>query len=140
MGRVTLSRFGKWSTFLLDLFEKIADHINRPLSERTAHIDLGKPCVQIGTAGSKECRALLAHFLTTTVPANREALLCHACGVRRCSSPYHLYWGTSSENLKDAYSCGVRPAVGFALLDRESLAAVSSKGGKATWAKIKMAL
>jgi len=26
---------------------------------------------------------------------------CHRCGVRRCVSPFHLYWGSPRENARD---------------------------------------
>jgi len=118
------------------IFEDIADHIKRPLDARMAHVDLSSPCFVIGT-GSRECRGLLAYFLATTVPRRREALLCHACAEAACSNPRHLYWGTASENLKDAYAAGVRMPAGFALFDRERLLAASSKGGKAGKSKPK---
>jgi hypothetical protein len=117
----------------LFIFDSIAKHMEKPLADRMAHVDLAQPCVEIGT-NSRECRALLAFILRTTVPRGREALLCHACGNGGCSNPKHLYWGTSSENLRDAYAAGTRTPgrQGFASLDRERLMAASSKGGKAT--------
>ena len=114
----------------LSIFEDIAEYMKRPLDARMAHVDLSLPCFLIGT-GSRECRGLLAYFLATTVPTRREALLCHACAEAACSNPRHLYWGTASENLRDAYAAGTRSPAGFALFDRERLLAASSKGGKA---------
>src|SRR5882724_1449359 len=113
------------------VFELIADHMKKPIELRMAHVNLADPCMQIGTASSRECRGLLAYFLGTTVPTKREALLCHACGHGTCSNPRHLYWGMPSENLRDASAAGMRAPAGFALFDRARLLAVSRKGGKA---------
>lgn len=75
--------------------------------ERQSHLDLKSDCIEIG-GSSKEFRGLLAHFLKTTIPSTNKIFLCHACNNGKCSNPKHLYWGTPSENLKDAIDCGAR--------------------------------
>lgn len=88
------------------MFEPMASYIQRPLADRRAHLKLTEACVEIGTTYSREYRGLLAHFLKTTLPLKKEAVLCHACHNSGCSNPRHLYWGTFSDNLNDAVANG----------------------------------
>lgn len=72
---------------------------------RTKHLDLNSACIEIG-GNSIQFRGLLAHHLGTTIPKAKTAQCCHACNNAKCSNPLHLYWGTYSENLIDAYKNG----------------------------------
>lgn len=83
-------------------FEDIYIYIKRPLHDRKSHINLGIPCIRIGGRISTEFRGLLAHTLKTTIPKGMGAVyLCHACNVKDCSNPKHMYWGTPTENNAD---------------------------------------
>lgn len=74
--------------------------------QRQKHLKLNEKCLYIGTRGSRECRALLAHYLGTTIPHGTNAVLAHACNHSLCSNPRHIYWATWSENVNDAFNCG----------------------------------
>lgn len=57
-------------------------------------------------------KSVRAHRLA--VAAFKEGIpdgmsVCHACDVRRCCNPDHLWIGTHSENLKDAVNKGFTP-------------------------------
>ena len=80
--------------------------MTRPLEERRSHLKLEESCIEIGGKSSGEYRGLLAHFTHTTIPMNREAVLCHACENYKCSNPCHLYWGTQSENILEGRRSG----------------------------------
>lgn len=88
------------------MFQDIVSYMQKTLSERTEHIRQHESCIEIGGIGSQEFRGLIAHFLKTTMPRRKTAILCHYCGNGRCSNPHHLYWGTESENAKDAIRHG----------------------------------
>lgn len=92
------------------MFEDINEYIKKTKEERQSHLDLSSSCIEIGT-NSYQCRALLAHELQTVLPKGRKILLCHACNNDKCSNPKHLYWGTSSENSRDAIDCGARKSI-----------------------------
>lgn len=79
----------------------ILEYMQLSREQRQYHLKFTEPCIKIGTKNSGECRALLAHFLGTTVPNTRKIHLCHACNEKTCSNPKHLYWGTFSENAYD---------------------------------------
>lgn len=68
--------------------------------DRRSHLQLSEPCVERG-GSSTMCRGLLAHVLDTTIPKGLKTVLCHACHNGACCNPYHLYWGTSAENIFD---------------------------------------
>ena len=90
---------------MLDIYE----YIKRPKAERQSHLQLTDPCIDRGgatTYSSFQCRALLAHVLDTTLPVGGKIHLCHACKTKRCSNPYHLYWGSASENHLDRMANG----------------------------------
>ena len=87
------------------MFENIEQYMLKSAEERKSHLDLSVACIEIG-GGSQQFRGLLAHYLKTTLSTSRHAILCHACHSAKCSNPKHLYWGTYSENLKDAEENG----------------------------------
>jgi hypothetical protein len=89
------------------MFELIENYIKKSKEERTSHLDLSEPCIEIG-GNSIEFRGLLAHHLKTEIPTGKKVLCAHACNNGKCSNPRHLYWGTYSENLIDAQNAGVR--------------------------------
>lgn len=70
---------------------------------RTAHIDMSEPCFERG-GNSTAHRGILAQYLGTNLPDKID--LCHNCGNGKCSNPKHLYWGTRTENVKDAQRHG----------------------------------
>lgn len=84
---------------------KIEDYILLTKSERQSHLKLNEFCVERG-CNSEQCRGLLAHILNTTVPKGHRIQACHACHNEKCNNPFHLYWGTPSENRQDAIACG----------------------------------
>lgn len=88
------------------MLEKIEDHIIRPKSYRQRLLRLNEPCDIRGSDRAYKCHALLAYILGTTIPKGRKIQCCHACHNNFCSNPYHLYWGTVTENHQDAYSNG----------------------------------
>lgn len=78
-------------------------YMKRTQQERQEHLRLEESCVDRG-GNPTQFRGLLAQFLNTSFPHKRNIHLCHACNNGFCSNPYHLYWGTSSENIKDMHS------------------------------------
>lgn len=40
------------------------------------------------------------------IPHGKE--ICHACDVRACVNPHHIYLGTRSDNMRDAWERGKR--------------------------------
>ena len=83
------------------MFQDIKQYITKTREERQNHLDLTEPCIVLG-GGSGECRALLAHYLKTTIPIHQKIHLCHACHNHYCSNPKHIYWGTYLDNARDA--------------------------------------
>jgi hypothetical protein len=71
---------------------------------RQTHLDLNEKCLERGGISTNH-RGVLAQFLNTPI-YGRPADLCHACHNDKCSNPKHLYWGTRSENIKDAQNNG----------------------------------
>lgn len=88
------------------MFEDIYYYMEKPLSERQAHLRLEEPCVMIGGTNSSHFRGLLAHALKTTIPSGMKIYLCHACNVHLCSNTNHLYWGWAKENTADTKKAG----------------------------------
>lgn len=82
----------------------IQEYIRRSREERMAHIDLMKPCYEIG-GNSTQFKAALAYRLGTTIPSGR-IMLCHACNNGACSNLKHLYWGTDADNNFDRVEFG----------------------------------
>jgi hypothetical protein len=92
----------------------IEDYMLLSQAERQKHLRLDEPCVERGGAKiytegkqlSSACKILLAHIFNTTMPIGMKIFVCHACHNHKCSNPHHLYWGTNSENMKDARKSG----------------------------------
>ena len=82
----------------------LSEYMNLTREIRRQHINLSKPCVEMG-GSSRSSRALLGMYLGTTCEGQgmKTGLLCHACGNEGCSNPEHLYWGSSSDNSIDKY-------------------------------------
>jgi hypothetical protein len=89
-------------------FIDISVYMLRTREERRKHLRLDEDCIEIGlsrSGNSTTCRALLAHFLGTTI-GRRLDFVCHACNNEKCSNPVHLYWGTPQDNIIDSKECG----------------------------------
>ena len=120
------------------MFEKIETYILKEKSERIKHIDLFEKCIEIGGIDSREYRALLAHYVKTTIPSGYKIILCHKCNNGKCSNPKHLYWGTPKENTQDSIENGTH-VNGWKIFEEkigkeEAIKfrkEISSKGGKA---------
>ena len=80
------------------------EYIKLPLSVRQEHLDLKSDCLERGGT-SQHHKGVLAHALGTAIHG-KPVDLCHACHNPKCSNPYHLYWGTRSENVKDSIANG----------------------------------
>lgn len=85
----------------------IEQYIQLPLEQRKAHLKLTEPCLERGGPKRRgnlsiQCRALVAHVLGTSIPHGHKIQVCHACNNSECSSPDHLYWGTTSDNWQDS--------------------------------------
>lgn len=83
----------------------IEEYMLKSKSDRQNHLRLNEACIERG-GNSVQCRALLAHVLDTTIPRGAKVNLCHACHNDKCNNPNHLYWGTASENIRDAFDNG----------------------------------
>ena len=119
------------------MYEDIHQHMQRPLEERQKHILLDEPCIEIG-GHSSSCKALLAHYIFTTIPKGKQIHVCHLCGNGKCTNVKHLYWGTPSENAQDAKRHGAKSVTQRTKEKygeeayREMRRQWSSKGGKAS--------
>jgi hypothetical protein len=82
----------------------LSDYMELPREVRKQHLDLSKPCVEMG-GSSRSSRALLGMFLNTTCEGlgMKTGYLCHACGNEKCSNPEHLYWGSATDNSIDKF-------------------------------------
>jgi len=85
--------------------EQIETYILRTKEERQKHLKLDEACIERG-GNSSYCRGLLAHIHDTSIPSGKKIHVCHACHNAKCSNPWHLYWGTSSENRRDFTATG----------------------------------
>jgi hypothetical protein len=90
---------------------QIEEYMQLSKQERQTHLRLNEPCVLRGGGSwvSVYSKGLLAYILDTTIPTGRGAgkvQLCHACHNGECSNPFHLYWGTPSDNVRDAITNG----------------------------------
>ncbi|MBX9732553.1 MAG: hypothetical protein K2X37_00690 [Chitinophagaceae bacterium] len=83
----------------------IEEYILLSKEERQKHLRLDEACIERG-GQSMYCKGLLAHILDTTIPSGKKIYVCHACHNAKCSHPYHLYWGTPSENRQDEIDNG----------------------------------
>lgn len=83
----------------------IDDYMKLSQQERQRHLRLDEDCIMRG-GQSMYLKGLLAHIHGTTIPSGRKVYVCHACHNELCSNPNHLYWGTPSENCRDAISNG----------------------------------
>lgn len=92
------SRHRLWSGYMISM----SDYMTLTKDVRQRHLDLSEPCVIRGTT-STHCRGILSYFLNTELNG-RGVDCCHACHNEACSNPHHMYWGTRSENVKDALS------------------------------------
>lgn len=85
--------------------EQIETYILRTKEERQKHLKLDEACIERG-GNSSYCKGLLAHIHDTSIPSGKKIHVCHACHNAKCSNPWHLYWGTASENRLDANENG----------------------------------
>ena len=111
---------------------------------RKTFLKLNEPCHERGLKYSTQLVALVAYHYDTTMPENgNKIMVCHGCNNSKCSNPNHMYWGTSSDNVKDLYENG-----GVSIYQRtitkygekyakELYKRGSSKGGKANRGKSK---
>lgn len=90
------------------MFQNIRDYMNLSREKRREHLKLDEDCIMIGGSTSVQYKGLLAHFLKTTIPHGfkDKTYLCHACNNSKCSNPFHLYWGTPSDNMLDQKEAG----------------------------------
>ena len=108
----------------------INEYIELTQSERQEHLKLDEPCIERG-GQSMYLKGLLAHILNTTIPSGKRIHVCHACHNADCSNPYHLYWGTPSENRKDALKNGA-PTIWEAMVAKygqEGARAIQKRNG-----------
>lgn len=86
---------------------EIEKYILLPKEERQKHLRLSDHCIERG-GQSTYLKGLLAHLHDTTIPSGKKIHVCHACHNGKCSNPNHLYWGTASENRRDAIANGAK--------------------------------
>ena len=90
---------------------QIEEYMQLSKEERQKHLKLNEACLLRGGGSwvSVYSKGLLAHILDTSIPTGRgkgKVQLCHACHNGECSNPYHLYWGTASDNRQDSIANG----------------------------------
>jgi hypothetical protein len=74
--------------------------------EWTASTTYGYGVVGLGRRkdGTKQAHRVSYEYFYEFVPNGLE--VCHACNNRKCVNPYHLYPGTRSDNMKQAWKDG----------------------------------
>jgi hypothetical protein len=111
----------------------VEEFILLPLVQRQAHLRLYEPCTERGGKrdfNSVYCKGLLAFILDTTIPFKVKIFACHACSNGMCSNPYHLYWGTPTENVIDAILSGANKGVWQHTVDKYGLAEAKRRNQK----------
>lgn len=107
----------------LDIFKKLCENLNRSMWDDIAWSDKkcwiwrggfrGRyPNVSFGGREWPAHRVSAALFLPG-VSLLTEDEICHKCDDTRCINPCHLFAGTHSDNMKDAYLKGRRSSVPF---------------------------
>lgn len=107
---------------MIDIYE----YIQTSKIKRQEHLKLDESCIERG-GNSENARGLLAHVLDTTIPKSHKILLCHACNNGGCNNPNHLYWGTPSENIQDAFDCGNRKKKNIKYVRKKKILQVSEE-------------
>ena len=107
----------------------IDEYILLSKEERQKHLRLDEACIERG-GQSMYCKGLLAHMRNTTIPSGKKVHVCHACHNAKCSNPNHLYWGTPSENRRDAIDNGSHASPYEALVAKVGIEAANLKMGR----------
>jgi hypothetical protein len=107
----------------------IYKYIKLPQEERQAHLKLDDPCIERG-GQSMYLKGLVAHLRDTTIPDGKKIHVCHACHNAKCSNPDHLYWGTASENRRDAWDNGHNKTIWQLTVDKHGLEEAKKMFGK----------
>jgi hypothetical protein len=118
-------------------FISIEDYIKKSIQERTKHLDLNQPCIEIG-GNSTAFRGLLSFYLKVTIPSGCKIHLCHKCNNSKCSNPNHLYYGTAKENWKDQVENGTYKSIWQRKVDKwgiEEAKKMQAKGNKSSGGK-----
>lgn len=97
-----MSRFDSYQQLQKKM--KTQEYLTTPLATRQMHLVLDEPCQERGGT-SQHHKGVLAQYIGSPI-YGKPADLCHACHNGKCSNPKHLYWGSRSENMKDAYRNG----------------------------------
>lgn len=77
--------------------------VNHPKVQRTRScwVWTGPTTKGYGTLGAKRVHRL--SYAQNIGPLKPGLQICHKCDVKNCLRPSHLYQGTASDNLRDAY-------------------------------------
>lgn len=70
----------------------------------------------------------LALTLHSGEPSDDSLHACHTCDNPPCCNPAHLWWGTNSENVRDAISKGRWSNIAKRKIDRDELVALRVQG------------